>query len=146
MFHKVVRNQNLFVTYVILKVHFCYHYKQLRKRVHFEVQLWLIRLKKFQCFIVYYFNLLKSEWAADGLIKTLCMFAQYGFALKGLVQHFRVHIFGIHLSYSGQMAKRKRNFQTLGINPAWAPLLNEILMGYDYCSASFLGRMQLQKV
>lgn len=45
------------------------------------------------------------------------MFAQYGFGLKGLVQHFRVHIFGIHLSWSRQMAKGKRNFETLGINP-----------------------------
>lgn len=60
------------------------------------------------------------------------MFAQYGFALKGLVQHFRVHIFGIHLSQSRQMAKGKGNFQTLGINPVRALLLDEILMGYDY--------------
>lgn len=38
MFHKIVRNLNLFVTCIILKVHFYYHYEQLRKRVHFEVE------------------------------------------------------------------------------------------------------------
>lgn len=62
---------------------------------------------------------LKSEWTADGLIKTLCVLARYGLALKGLPQHFRIHVFAIHLSSSRQMAKRKRNFQTFGYVPVW---------------------------